>query len=83
MRLGRPPLSCQELVELVTDYVEGTLGRRERRRFEAHIGQCDGCTAYLEEMRETIRLTGRLEPESVAPAAREELLRAFRGWKTA
>ena len=83
MRLGGAPLSCQELVELVTDYVEGGLGRRERRRFEAHIAKCDGCTHYLEEMRQTIRLTGRLEPESVAPGAREELLRAFRTWKTA
>ena len=83
MRLGGPQLSCQELVELVTDYVEGALPRRERRRFEAHIAQCDGCTHYVEQMRETIRLTGRVEPESLAPAAREELLRAFRGWKPA
>ena len=83
MRLGGPQLSCRELVELVTDYVEGSLTRRDRRRFEAHIGRCDGCTSYVEEMRETIRLTGRLEPEAVAPAAREELLRAFRGWKPA
>jgi anti-sigma factor RsiW len=76
-------LSCQELVELVTDYVEGSLSRRQRRRFEAHIGGCDGCTTYVEEMRETIRLTGRLDPEALAPATREELLTAFRTWKTA
>lgn len=81
MRLRRPGLSCQELVELVTDYVEGTLRRTDRRRFEAHIARCDGCTAYLEQMRETIRLTGRLDVESLPPQAREELLEAFRGWK--
>jgi anti-sigma factor RsiW len=81
MRLRRPGLSCQELVELVTDYLEGTLSRRARHRFDAHITACDGCTAYLEQMRETIRVTGRLDVESLPPQAREELLDAFRGWK--
>ena len=81
MRLGGPQLSCREMVELVTDYVEGGLSRRDRRRFEAHIAACDGCTHYLEEMRQTIRLTGHLQPESLAPAARDELLRAFRDWR--
>jgi anti-sigma factor RsiW len=81
MRLRRPELSCQELVELVTDYHEGALTRRVRRRFDAHIAACDGCTAYLEQMRETIRVTGRLDVESLPPQAREELLEAFRGWK--
>jgi anti-sigma factor RsiW len=83
MRLRRAPLSCQELVELVTAYVEGALPRRERRRFDAHIAGCDGCTRYLEQIRETIRLTGRLEPEALAPDAREALLAAFRTWKDA
>ncbi len=81
MRLRRPGLSCQELVELVTDYLEGKLSRPTRRRFEVHIAACDGCTAYLEQMRETIRLTGRLYLESLPPQAREELLEAFHGWK--
>jgi anti-sigma factor RsiW len=81
MRLRRRELSCQELVELVTDYFEGSLRRGDRRRFDAHIAGCDGCTAYLEQMRETIRVTGRLEVESLPPQAREELLEAFRGWK--
>jgi anti-sigma factor RsiW len=83
MRLRRrAPLSCQELVELVTAYVEGTLPRRDRRRFDAHIAACDGCTRYLAQMRETIRITGRLTPESLDPAARAELLQAFRDWRT-
>jgi anti-sigma factor RsiW len=81
MRLRRPGLSCQELVELVTDYFEGALRRRDRRRFDAHIAACDGCTAYLEQMRESIRVTGRLDVESLPRQAREELLAAFRGWK--
>ena len=83
MRFGARPLTCQELVELVTSYVEGELPRRDRRRFEAHIAGCDGCTAYLEQMRETIRVTGRIEPESLPPPARDELLEAFRGWAQA
>jgi anti-sigma factor RsiW len=83
MRLRRPGLSCQELVELVTDYHEGALPWRTRRRFQAHIAGCDGCTAYLEQMRETIRVTGRIEPESLPPQARDELLEAFRGWAQA
>jgi anti-sigma factor RsiW len=73
-------LSCQELVELVTDYLEGALAEEERARFEQHIGRCDGCTVYLEQMRQTIALTGRLSPDSVSPEAEHALLLAFRGW---
>jgi anti-sigma factor RsiW len=73
-------LSCQELVELVTDYLEGALPSEERARFDAHLTECDGCTAYLEEMRTTIELSGRFEPELLTEEARERLLVAFRGW---
>jgi anti-sigma factor RsiW len=72
---------CRELVELVTDYLEGALPEEERVRFEEHLSACDGCTAYLEQMRQTIRLTGMLSEEDVPPEARERLLEAFRGWK--
>jgi anti-sigma factor RsiW len=74
-------LACRELVELVTEYLDGSLSRRDRARFDAHIAGCPNCTAYLEQFRETIRLTGTLRLEDVEPAAREELLDAFRGWK--
>jgi anti-sigma factor RsiW len=73
-------LSCQELVELVTDYFEGALSRDERARFEAHIGGCDGCSAYLEQMRRTIELVGRLSEDSLPPGSEQALLEAFRGW---
>ncbi|HUH80998.1 MAG TPA: zf-HC2 domain-containing protein [Solirubrobacteraceae bacterium] len=79
--LGAPQMSCRELVTLVTEYLEGTLGARDRRRFERHIRGCDGCTTYLEQMRETIRLAGTLSERDVSPRAREELLAAFRDWK--
>ena len=74
-------LSCQELVELVTDYLEGALSREEADRFEDHIGRCTGCAAYLDQIRQTIVLTGRLTPESLSPEAERELLEAFRGWR--
>jgi anti-sigma factor RsiW len=72
------PLVCREFVELVTDYLEGTLPEEERVRFEAHLSECDGCSGYLDDMR---RLVGTLHalPEPPAdPATREALLRAFR-----
>ena len=74
------PLDCIELVELVTDYLERNMSRRERRRFEAHLKECDGCTAYLVQIRQTIETTGRLTEDSIEPAAREALLTAFRDW---
>jgi anti-sigma factor RsiW len=74
-------LSCHELVELVTDYLDGALERRARARFEAHIRACRDCTAYLEQIRTTIRLTGRLRADDLDPAARDALLHAFRAWK--
>jgi anti-sigma factor RsiW len=79
--IGRTDLSCRELVELVTDYVEGALDRRTRSRFERHISGCPHCTAYLEQIRETVRLTGRLREDQLEPQARDELLAAFRTWK--
>jgi anti-sigma factor RsiW len=74
-------LSCQELVELVTDFLEGMLPAEMRERFERHIAHCSGCQTYLEQMRATIRATGTLTPESLPPEAERALLEAFRGWK--
>ena len=79
--LSPPPLPCQELVELVTAYFDGSLSRRDRRRFERHISGCDNCTAYVEQMRLVIDASGRLTEDDLEPAARDELLEAFRGWK--
>jgi len=79
--IGRADLSCRELVELVTDYLEGALDRRTRSRFERHISGCPHCTAYLEQIRETVRLTGMLREDQLEPQARDELLAAFRTWK--
>jgi anti-sigma factor RsiW len=73
-------LSCQELVELVTDYLEGALDAGDLRRFDEHIARCDGCTRYLEQLRMTIRITGTITRDDLSPAAEEALLQAFRDW---
>jgi anti-sigma factor RsiW len=72
--------SCQELVELVTDYLEGALSAGDLRRFEAHIDGCDGCTEYLRQLRETIRIVGEITPDDLTPEAERELLAVFARW---
>jgi len=74
------PIPCREMVELVTDYLEGRLPRRERRRFERHIAGSDGCVAYLDQMRQTLRVLGSLSEETISVEARDALLHAFRDW---
>lgn len=78
---GADEMSCEELVELVTDYIEDALIAPDRDRFEAHLRTCAGCEIYVEQMRTTIKLTGQLEPASLSPDTRETLLEAFRKWK--
>lgn len=76
-------LSCQELVELVTDYLEGALSIADLRRFEEHIAACDGCTEYLGQFRRTIQLTGMLTPDDLTAEAETSLLAVFRSWRSA
>jgi anti-sigma factor RsiW len=73
-------LSCQELVELVTDYLEGALAPSERERFEAHLAECPGCDLYVEQMRTTIALVGASADLESRPEV-SGLLEAFRDWK--
>lgn len=77
----RPDLVCREAVELVTDYLEGTLSRRDHDRLEAHLAECPHCTEYLAQMRTTIAAVGRVEPESLAPEALDELVGLYRRWQ--
>jgi anti-sigma factor RsiW len=81
MKILRKKLTCQELVELVTDYLDGALSRRDRARFEAHLADCEHCTEYVEQFRKTIAMTGTLREEDVDAAARDALLEHFAGWK--
>jgi anti-sigma factor RsiW len=73
-------MSCKELVELVTDYLEGTLPSEQQARFDAHIAECFWCARYLDQMRVTIATVGRIEEESLSPKARATLLAAFSDW---
>ena len=75
-------MKCREVVELMTDYLEGALSSEDSARFEEHIAGCDGCRAYLEQMRAARRVTGRLADEPVPPALHDELVAAFRSWRS-
>ena len=77
-----PDLACRELVELVTDYLEDALPARERKRFEAHLAECEACDAYVEQVRATIRLAGRAAALE-EPGETAALLELFRGYRRA
>jgi anti-sigma factor RsiW len=82
LSLRRKDMVCQQAVELVTDYLEGALSRRDRRRFEAHLRACPNCTAYLEQIRITIAVTGAVETDDLTPEAREDLSALYRRWRS-
>jgi anti-sigma factor RsiW len=78
--VGVEELSCRELVEILGDYLEGAMTPDERARLDEHLADCEGCAAYLEQLRVTIRLGGRLSEDAVPPEAMAPLLEAFRAW---
>ena len=79
-----PPddLTCQEIVELVTDYLEGSLPERQAARFAAHLARCPECRDHVENVRTAISLAGRVSHASLSPAAEARLIAAFRGWRS-
>ena len=74
-------MSCKEFVEIVTDYLEGTMSLGRKLRFHLHLGMCLGCRIYLKQIKQTIQTFVTLPEEPVPEAVREELLRHFRNWK--
>ncbi len=74
--------TCRTVVELVTDYLEGSLSPGARLRLERHVAVCPPCRGFLTQMRETLRLSGELSEESLSPDARESLRSAFRDWRS-
>jgi anti-sigma factor RsiW len=76
-------ISCQEVVELVTDYLEGALPPDLHTRFEHHLSLCEGCVWYVEQIRMTVDAVGRIGEEDVPPETREGLVAAFREFKRA
>ena len=81
LSLRRRDLVCQEAIELLTEYLEGTLSRRQRRRLETHLAGCPNCSAYLEQIRITIRLTGTVDAEALPTDAVDELTELYRRWR--
>lgn len=81
MLLRRNPLVCRQIVELVTEYLDGSLPRSQRRRFEAHLAGCPHCAQYLAQMRTTIRLTGRLAEDDLTPEMEDDLTEVYRRWR--
>lgn len=75
-------VDCQELVELITEYLENTLPRKQRRRLTRHLAGCENCTEYLDQMRITIAATGRLRPDDLTSEMLGELTSVFRRWQT-
>ncbi|MDP9328350.1 MAG: zf-HC2 domain-containing protein [Actinomycetota bacterium] len=73
-------LTCRDVVELVTDYLEGTMPAADRARFEEHLMGCEGCGFYLDQVRTTIRVTGSIDEDSIPADQLEILTRAFRTW---
>jgi anti-sigma factor RsiW len=74
-------MTCQEVVELVTAYLDGTMSTEDRAVFEEHLALCDGCDRYLAQMRTTIALVGQVREETLSPRVRQQLLDAFAEWK--
>ena len=81
MLLRTRAIECRQMVELMTAYLEGSLSRRDRRRFEAHIAGCPHCHEYLAQIRVTIALAGTVREEDLDPQARHDLLDVFRQWR--
>ena len=79
--LRRRAIVCRQAVELVTDYLEGALSRRDRARLEAHLAACPHCSEYLDQMRATIAVAGRVDPAALSAQARRDLVALYRGWQ--
>jgi anti-sigma factor RsiW len=81
VRISPRDLACREVVELVTDYLEGALSRPARRRFERHLAGCPHCTEYLAQLRATIEITGRLHPDDLTEPMRDDFVALYRRWQ--
>jgi hypothetical protein len=82
LSLLRKDIVCQQAVEMITDYLEDALSRRDRRRLVAHLRACTNCAAYLEQIQLTIKLTGKIEADDLSPQAQAELTGLYRRWRT-
>ncbi|HEX9132701.1 MAG TPA: zf-HC2 domain-containing protein [Ktedonobacteraceae bacterium] len=79
--LNQDELNCQEVVELVTDYLEQALLPEMQAQFEKHVAECPGCDTYIEQLQQTITMLRKLSEQSMFPQTKQELLEIFRNWK--
>ncbi len=75
------PMDCNELVELVSAYLDGSLDLEQRARFDVHLLECDGCANYLQQFRATVRTLGRIRDDEFEPTFRTRLMNAFMDWR--
>ncbi len=80
--MSEQALTCHEVIELLSNYIEGVLSADDHRRVDDHLALCDGCATYLDQMREAIRLTGMVTEEQVPEDEKAALLTAFRDWRS-
>ncbi len=74
-------LVCRQAVELISDYLEGALPKRDRERLEAHLRACDGCDEYLRQVQATIRILGNVKPTDLDPETRRGLMDLYRQFR--
>jgi predicted anti-sigma-YlaC factor YlaD len=74
-------VTCSEIVELVTEYLEGSLSPEDATLVEQHLNFCDGCVTYVDQMRATVAVVGMVRVDDVPPQTRDRLLAAFRHWR--
>lgn len=75
------PMDCNELVEIVTSYLDGSLDLEDRARFDAHLLECDGCENYLQQFRVTVSTVGKIPLDDLDPEFRSRLLQSFKDWR--
>jgi anti-sigma factor RsiW len=75
------PLSCQDVVELITEYLEGSLPPGRRLGFEEHVAICPPCRNYFGQFRQTIQVGKQIQEEELPPAVRDALVDVFRNWR--
>jgi len=80
MNATLPEMPCQDLVEVITDYLEGALPDRDRIRFEEHLAVCGKCQEYVAQFKRTIEAVGVVREQDLDPEVRAGLMEAFRGW---
>ncbi len=78
--MGKTMMTCREVTDLVTEYLERRLGWQDRLRFQLHIGMCRHCRAYLRQMKATVRLSGKVPSEAPPPEVEAELVDRFKDW---